>query len=64
MTKKVKTSKQLATEHWDWIRGLLDIQYESGLKLQEKLFKDGFIHGYKHGQKQKSLVSSDEKPIV
>jgi len=31
-------AKKLADEHWEFLQ-----------KCKEKEFKDGFIHGYKHG---------------
>lgn len=40
-----KTPQQLADEHWEWIEGIIFTQ----MKLTMKLFKDGMIHGYKHG---------------
>ncbi len=47
MTKtKLKTPQQLADEHWDWLEGVLLTQ----MRLTMKLFKDGMIHGYKHGR--------------
>jgi len=52
MTKPLKTPMQLADEHWDWIEGILFTQ----MKLTMKLFKDGFIHGYKHGKESQSGV--------
>ncbi len=32
----------LANEHWAWLQTLL-----------EKIYKDAFVHGYKHGRKSK-----------
>ena len=32
----------LANEHWAWLQTLL-----------EKIYKDAFIHGYKHGREGK-----------
>ena len=51
MTKMLlqKSRYMLAEEHWAWINSLLEIQREAHKKLEEKLFKDAFIHGYKHG---------------
>ena len=34
----MKNSEQLATEHWSWLA-----------RWTEMVFKDAFIHGYKHG---------------
>ncbi len=36
----------LAEEHWEWIKKLLDTQ----LLVTERLFKDGFKHGWKHAK--------------
>lgn len=45
MTKpKIETSKKLADEHWAWLQVLL-----------EKVYKDAFIHGYKHGKQLKEV---------
>lgn len=34
----MRDSLALASEHWDWLSGLL-----------AKVYKDAFEHGYKHG---------------
>jgi len=49
MTKKLKTSLELAQEHWAWLHNVLDKQRE----MERKLFTDAFIHGYKHGKDSK-----------
>ena len=49
MTKKIKTSLELAQEHWNWLQEVLDKQRE----MERKLFIDAFVHGYKHGKKNK-----------
>ena len=49
MTKpkpKPKTPQQLADEHWSLIESIIFTQ----MKLTMLLFKDGFVHGYKHGK--------------
>ena len=54
MTKpKVKTAYQLAEEHWNFLQSLLDEQRN----IEGKLYKDAFIHGYKHGQNEVDQVS-------
>ena len=35
----IKSKEVLANEHWEWLSGIL-----------EKVYKDAFKHGYKHGQ--------------
>ena len=35
-------AERLAEEHWAWLS-----------KLLEKVYKDAFIHGYKHGHEEK-----------
>jgi len=35
---ELKRVKQLADQHWEWLGG-----------WTEKVYKDAFIHGYKHG---------------
>jgi len=49
MTKKAKTSLELAQEHWTWLQGVLDKQRE----MERRLFIDAFIHGFKHGKEDK-----------
>ena len=39
-------AKLLAEEHWEWIKKLLDTQF----LVTERLFKDGFKHGWKHAK--------------
>lgn len=45
MTKKTKTSLELAQEHWTWLQSILDVQRS----IEKKLFVDAFVHGHKHG---------------
>ncbi len=40
----------LAEEHWEWIKKLLDTQ----LLVTERLFKDGFKHGWKHAKGERN----------
>jgi len=42
--------KVLAEEHWEWIKKLLDTQ----LLVTERLFKDGFKHGWKHAKEERN----------
>ena len=49
MTKKAKTSLELAQEHWSWLQSILDEQRE----MERKLFIDAFAHGFKHGVRKK-----------
>jgi len=35
-------AKRLATEHWEWV-----------VRWLEMIYKDAFIHGYKHGVQSK-----------
>ena len=51
MTVPNKTPEQLANEHWDWLEGIL---LES-MRMHMRLFKDAFIHGYKHGKEDKHV---------
>lgn len=39
MITDLERAKSLANEHWAWLQTLL-----------EKVYKDAFAHGYKHGQ--------------
>jgi len=41
-TESFQYSTKLAIEHWAWLQTLL-----------EKIYKDAFIHGYKHGKEEK-----------
>ncbi|KKN74178.1 hypothetical protein LCGC14_0392640 [marine sediment metagenome] len=49
MTKPKQTPKELAEEHWGWIESLLYQQRQ----MEKKLFIDAFVHGFKHGRKDK-----------
>ena len=40
--RKLKTPRSLAEEHWVWLESVLG-----------KIYKDAFIHGYKHGVERK-----------
>jgi hypothetical protein len=40
--KEKAEAKRLADEHWAWI-----------VKWLEMVFKDAFIHGYKHGENKR-----------
>lgn len=60
MTKKKvpqKTPEQLAGEHWEFIEGVILTQ----MRLTMKLFKDGFSHGYRHGE-EATLAGLRTKP--
>ena len=46
MTEPNKTPEQLAEEHWNWLEGILLEE----MRMKMKLYKDAFVHGYKHGQ--------------
>ena len=52
MTDEVR---ELAEEHWKWVRSLIEefeesVVTELAWKQRGKLFIDAFIHGYKHGR--------------
>jgi hypothetical protein len=49
MTKPNKTPRQQAEEHWDWIEQLLATQR----LIERQLFIEGFVHGYKHKDKER-----------
>ncbi len=44
--KEVGNVERLAQEHWEWIKKLLD----TDRLVTERLFKDGFKHGWKHAK--------------
>ena len=48
MKEKEKIEK-LADEHWEWINNLLNTER----LMTERLFKDGFLHGWKHAKVDK-----------
>ena len=48
MKEKEKIEK-LADEHWEWINNLLNTERLT----TERLFKDGFLHGWKHAKVDK-----------
>ena len=45
---KKEQVEPLAEEHWEWIKKLLDTH----LLVTERLFKDGFEHGWKHARRR------------
>jgi len=49
-TKEI--DKKLADEHWEWMQKFVGEWACIWLKLVEECYKDGFIHGFKHGQKE------------
>jgi len=60
MTKpKIKTAYQLAEEHWNWLQSLLEVQRQ----IEGKLYKDAFIHGYKHGQDEIVILERINKMV-
>jgi len=46
LTKPKKTVEELADEHVEWLINLL-------IPIIRRIGKDEFIHGYKHGRKEK-----------
>lgn len=52
-----KTPSQLADGHWDFIEGIILEEF----RLTMRLFKEGFIHGYKHGKEDTDGVRSRKK---
>jgi len=55
MTKKTKTSLELAQEHWNWLKEILDEQRS----MERKLYIDAFVHGFKHGDDKKKGKSNE-----
>lgn len=47
--KPEQKARRLANEHWNWIEGFLNQERER----QRFLFIEGFLHGDKHGRKEK-----------
>jgi hypothetical protein len=56
--KKEERGKELAEEHWTWIKSLLNIKEQHQQTLNKKLFIDGFIHGYKHARQDTNTLES------
>ena len=54
-----KTPQQMADEHWDFIEGIILLQ----MRLTMKLFKDGFVHGHKHGKGEEDGNRKNRKRI-
>ena len=52
MTRPNKTPEQLANEHWNWLEGIMLEE----MRMKMRLFKDAFIHGYKHGKEDRHGV--------
>ncbi len=44
----MSSAKKLADEHWDWLVVLLELMY-----------KDAFIHGYKHCEETVQTITSE-----
>lgn len=44
MKEDLEEAKKQANEHWAWLEPLL-----------EKVYKDAFIHGHKHGTERKRI---------
>lgn len=40
--------EKLADDHWIWINKLLELER----MMTERLFKDGFKHGWKHAKEE------------
>jgi len=59
MTKKLpkKTPRQMAEEHWMWLESILLEE----MRMKMRLFKDAFIHGYKHGKEDASGVRTRQE---
>ena len=53
-----ESTEKLANEHWQWVEDLFnslpDGSAVCGIATIEYLYKTAFIHGYKHGKKDKS----------
>ncbi len=44
---------RLATEHWNWLEGILLEE----MRMKMRLFNDAFTHGYRHGRKDEKEES-------
>ena len=50
--EKLRDGEQLANEHWTWMYNFVGGWATIWFKLVEQNYKEGFIHGYKHGQRK------------
>lgn len=48
------SDKQLANDHWAWLRQVLELEHAHCMALVEQLYKDAFVHGYKHAEENKN----------
>lgn len=64
MVTKKKTALELAQEQWTWIQSLLEIQQQTNLQLQRKLFIDAFVHGYKYAKDERVKAVRPSKQKV
>ncbi len=55
-----KTPIQLASEHWEFIETMVFTQ----MKLTMLLFREGFIHGYRHGKENKNEKGTSTKNMA
>ena len=60
MTKANKTPEQLADEHWSRLEGIMLEE----MRMRMRLFRDAFIHGYKHGKEDKRGDTRRVQPLV
>lgn len=49
MTKPKKTPQQLADEHWNFVEGIL----LEAMRMTMRVSKEMFIHGHKHGRRDR-----------
>ncbi len=54
----MKSSKELAEEHWSYTGKLLQISWKAGLKIARFLYVQSFTHGYKHGKEERFDIHS------
>lgn len=52
-------AKKLAEEHWAWLESIL---FQQRL-IEKKIFIDSFIHGYKHGLRNKEVSENEEETV-
>ena len=51
----MKTGLELAQEHWNWLKEVLDKQRE----MERRLFIDAFVHGFGHGVEWQAKKQQD-----
>ena len=49
MDEPLRDGEKIANEHWEWMKNFIGEWAEIWGKAVEQNYKEGFIHGFKHG---------------